>query len=339
MIDKIDWTNLYSLATRLLAAFETEDVVEARYVINTIKEGDFGDRKMVKDAIESFVARSVGEFSYRDVCHNLHLMERGDKNNASKILSRMVERGDLTRTGKRDGIFRKPEEELALMNWRSANTTGLEIKFPLEIEKMVKIFPKSIIIVAGVKDGGKTAICLEFARLNKDKHDIYYFNSEMGEEEFRYRLELFDVPFKTWDKGFYPYSKTESFHQVIRPNDFNVIDFLEITSPEDFISVADKIKKIYEALDKGIALIAIQKVYGRDTGRGDSLSTEKARLYLSVNRGVMKIVSAKNWTTHVNPNGKVMHFKLVNGSRFLPQGEWATEEVYEAFKPPHQPRF
>ncbi len=331
MTDKVDFTNLYALGTRLLAAVQEEDAVEARYVINTIKEGDFGDRKMVKDAIELFVARSVGEFSYRDVCHNLHLMERNDKNNASKILSRLVERGELTRTGKRDGIFRKPDEELSLMNWKNADTTGLDIKFPLEIERMVKIFPKSIIIVAGVKDGGKTAICLEFARLNKDKHDIYYFNSEMGEEEFRYRLELFKVSFETWDKGFYPYSRTESFHQVIRPDAFNVIDFLEITSPEDFVSVADKIKKIYEALNKGIALIAIQKNFGRDTGRGDSLSTEKARLYLSVNRGVMKIVSAKNWTTHENPNGKVMHFKLVGGSQFLPQGEWASEEAYSAF--------
>lgn len=338
MPDKVDWTNLYDLLTRGLAAVEKEDVPEMLGIIKKFQEGDFGDRKMVNDAIKSYVAASSGSFWYRDICHALHLVEKNDKNNASKILSRMVERGELVKTGAKNSEYRKPEDELSLMNWKNADTTGLDIKFPLEIEKMVKIFPKSIIVVAGVKDGGKTSICLEFARLNKDKHDIYYFNSEMGEEEMRYRLELFDIPLETWDKNFYAYPRTENFAEVIRPDNFNVIDFLEITSPEDFVSVADKIKKIYEALDKGIALIAIQKTYGRDTGRGDTLSLEKARLYLSVNRGIMKIVSAKNWVTHENPNGKIMHFALVNGSKFIPQGEWASEEVYEGFKP-RQARF
>ncbi len=142
MTNKVDFTNLYALSTRLLAACDEEDVIEARSVLRKLEEGNFGDRRMVKDAIEMFVTCSVGEFSYRDICHNLHLMERSDKNNASKILSRMVERGDLTKTGKRDGIFRKPDTELSIMDWKNADTTGVPLKFPLGVEKLVKIFPK-----------------------------------------------------------------------------------------------------------------------------------------------------------------------------------------------------
>ena len=318
MTDKVDFTNLYALGTRLLAAVKEEDVVEARYVIKAFKEGDFGDRKMVMDAIKMFVARSVGEFTYRDVCHNLHLVEKNDKNNASKILSRLVENGDLIRTGKRDGVFRRPDMELNPMEWRDANTEGLNLKFPLEIEKMVKIFPKNIIIIAGSQNAGKSTFCLDFTRLNMENRDIYYFNSEMGTDEFKSRLQLFDIGLDEW--RFYPFERSEKFEDVLRPKDVNIIDYLEVT--EDFNLVADKIKKIYDALDTGIALIALQKNFGRETGRGDSLSLEKPRLYLSMDYGRMKILKAKNWQGGINPNKKIINFKLVNGSKFFPTDVW-----------------
>lgn len=321
MTDKVDFTNLYALSARLLAACNEEDVIEARSVLRKLEEGNFGDRKMVKDAIDMFVARSSGEFSYRDVCHTLSLMEKNDKNNASKILSRMVERGDLTRTGKRDGIFRKPETELSLMNWKDADTTGIDIKFPLGLSEMVKVFPRNVLLIAGFPNSGKSTFCLEFARLNMKDHDIYYFNSEMGEDEFKYRLELFkNVKQEDWLKRFYSFARTDKYEDVIRAGEINIIDFLEVT--EDFGLVGEKIKKIYEALGKGIALIALQKNYSRDTGRGDSLSLEKARLYLSMNPGTIKILKAKNWVGHENPNNLVLHFNLFGGSEFKPNGTW-----------------
>ncbi len=318
MTDKVDFTNLYALFTRGLAAVQEEDVVEARYVIKTIKEGDFGDRKMVKDAIENYVARSHGEFSYRDICHALHLMEKNDKNNASKILSRMIDRGELVKNGK---DFRKPDTELNIMDWKNADTTGIPVKFPLGLTEMVKVFPRNILLLAGFPNSGKSTFCLDFARLNMVDRDIYYFNSEMGGDEFKYRLELFDkVKQSDWLKRFYAFERTDKYEDVIRADEINIIDFLEVT--EDFGLVGEKIRRIYDALGKGIALIALQKNYSRDTGRGDSLSLEKARLYLSMNPGTVKIVKCKNWASHENPNNLVTHFKLFGGSEFQQTGTW-----------------
>jgi len=50
-------------------------------------------------------------------------------------------------------------------------------------------------------------------------------------------------------------------------------------------------------------------------------SIEKARLYLSISDGNLKIVKGKNWATEHNPNGMEWKFKLLQGSKFI----WGNE--------------
>jgi len=62
----------------------------------------------------------------------------------------------------------------------------------------------------------------------------------------------------------------------------------------------------------------LQKKAGEELGRGGAFSLEKARLYLSMDSGELKVVKAKNWALPgENPNGRVFHFKLVDGCKFL----------------------
>ena len=85
----------------------------------------------------------------------------------------------------------------------------------------------------------------------------------------------------------------------------------------------EKNKKIFDKLEKGIAIIAIQKNKGRDDGLGGARSIEKARLYLSMRPGVIKIVKAKNWVSGtVNPNGLEKQFKLAKGMIFADASNW-----------------
>ena len=60
----------------------------------------------------------------------------------------------------------------------------------------------------------------------------------------------------------------------------------------------------------------IQKKRKAELGRGAEFSEERARLYLSMDNGKLKIVKAKNWKTEVNPNGIGYTFKLVDGCKF-----------------------
>jgi len=72
----------------------------------------------------------------------------------------------------------------------------------------------------------------------------------------------------------------------------------------------------------------LQKSEGRDNGRGGDFSKEKARLYISLdfipNKKVnqVKIVDAKAWRTEINPRGLYRNYKLVKGSKFIPDSHW-----------------
>ena len=67
----------------------------------------------------------------------------------------------------------------------------------------------------------------------------------------------------------------------------------------------------------GIAFIAIQKKRKTELGRGAEFSEERARLYLSMDAGRLKLVKAKNWRTEVNPNCVLYTFKLIDGCTFI----------------------
>jgi hypothetical protein len=162
-----------------------------------------------------------------------------------------------------------------------------------------------------------------------DRHDIHYFSSEMGKMELRERLTKFNMPLKDWD--FTAKERVADFADVIKPDAINIIDFLEIY--EDFFNIGKPIKEIFDKLDKGIAIIAIQKNKGNEYGVGGARSIEKARLYLTIESdGIemnkIKIAKGKNWATHENPNCLELEFKLFKGCQFLEESGWK-----EPYKP------
>ena len=73
------------------------------------------------------------------------------------IMRRLVDKGILVALGKRDGVYRLVDDEAPEENWQMADKRVVELKFPFELEKYVRILPKSLIIVAGSPGAGKTA--------------------------------------------------------------------------------------------------------------------------------------------------------------------------------------
>ena len=196
-----------------------------------------------------------------------------------------------------------------------------DIKWPFEIEKKIKTLPKNINIVAGVSNSGKTAFLLNFIEMNMDNHDIYYFSSEMGNVELRDRLSKFERPLKSWK--FKAVERSSDFSDVIRKDAINIIDFLEIH--DEFYKIGGRIKDIYDKLDKGIAVIAIQKNPGSLYGLGGARGLEKARLYLTIDNHKLKIEKGKNWVTSENPSGLTLKFKLIRGCQFVLEQDWRKE--------------
>jgi hypothetical protein len=225
------------------------------------------------------------------------------------------------------------DQELVRIDYLNVDTSEFSLALPLGLHTLAITQSKNIIVIAGEPDSGKTALLMETVRLNMDgpyKNRIHYFSSEMGEKEFSTRLGKFERRIETWH--FDPYERADTFADVVRPNDINIIDFMELDGSEgrEFWRVGAMITEIFKKLRDGIAIIAIQKNPGTSVGLGGQRGMEKPRLYVSLESGQImdtedgeqlvhtaRIEKCKNWRIErLNPKGMELHFKLAKGCIF-----------------------
>lgn len=253
-----------------------------------------------------------------------------NRRSVKDILIRLKKRGVIQKIGNKDGVYRQVDEEADEIDFESADDSTLDIRWPFEIEKFVDTYPKSISVIAGAPNAGKTAFLLNLVRLNIQKHKINYFSSEMGKIELKARLLKFGLPLSEWKRAIWK-ERAVNFADVIKPDEINIIDFLELHS--DFFLVGQMIKDIFDKLNKGIAVIALQKNAGQDHGLGGYRSIEKARLYVAMDTGTVKIVKGKNWHDETkNPNGYQNGFKLVQGCKFIADGWLSPDDIIDIEK-------
>jgi hypothetical protein len=275
--------------------------------------------------IREFAYNSSGWFKINDVYWALNLRERKEKKNVSKILSRLVDECILARHPRISGIYRRLENSLDNMEWRNANLSSLDVQFPLGIEEFANVYQGTILVFAGTPDSGKTAFFLDFIKRNMSVNKIHLFNSEMSEQELRIRIEAHeDISPDEW--CFQAYFRSSNFGDVVFPDDINIIDYLDLG--DDIPAVTRYLREIHESLGKGIALVGLQKPFGRDMGYGKELSMQLPRLYISLEyhkeerQSKATVVKCKSNKLPENMIGKVLHYKLYGGWNFEPQGLW-----------------
>jgi len=285
--------------------------------------------------IGEYIRFSNGNFDVPHIYRDFNLATEKDRTNARVILHRYAKEGLIEPDPKVNGRFRRIKKELELMNWDKPLITPYDVALPFGLEKYANLYEKNIVIIAGNKGSGKTTALLNFAFDNADKHKIYYAVSDMGEEELGVRIGLFEEEYgaearETFRKVTFCY-QDRHYSDIIRPNDINIIDYLEVV--ENFAEVGRPIFDIHNKLDKGLAIIALQKSKHKDLGRGGDFSLEKARLYLSLTHdfydpdgNTCKIVSVKSYASPVNPHGLIQKFKIVKGTKIIPAGVWHHEE-------------
>ena len=259
-----------------------------------------------------------------EVYEELKIITPGDRAAAQVAFHRLsTNDGLLQKIGR--GHFRIKSPDCPEIDIYSATGMALDFKYPLGIHEYFITLPKNIIIVAGEANAGKTAWLLNCAYKNMNEFDVHYFSSEMGATELKNRLIKFKAPFDVWRKVHWK-ERSMNFADVIQSDSVNIIDYLEVH--DEFYKIGGLIKDIHDKLNKGIALIALQKNEGRDSGLGGMRSLEKARLYLAMEKnGRMKIVKAKNWRNDtVNPNGLCVRFLLGGGCHFKLESDWTKEE-------------
>lgn len=271
--------------------------------------------KGVEAEVADFVSVTNGYYSVTECALALPALQRGSIRQA---MARLVEKGVIERDPKVDGRYRRIEKDIEETDWMNATVEEIPIRYPFNIQKLFITMPKNIIVVSGTSDAGKTSFLLNFVNKNMNtfKNKIHYFSSEMGAMEFKSRVEKFGFDLRLWEGRFKFYERSGDFSDVIKPDEINIIDYLDIT--DEFYKIGLYIKQIFDKLNKGIALIALQKNPDKEHGLGGMRSVEKARLYVSIDPGRMKIVKCKNWKTKVNPNGLYINFKTVDGCKIMP---------------------
>jgi len=328
---KIRWRmgELITTLTNNLASTHIPVADSIQAIIDCLNSLD-GAAKLVKapsNLVKEYVEESEGIFSLDDVCKQYRIFDRPGRQAISRVLCRMAEDDIIKRESNRNAVFRRIEKEAPSMDWENATGEPIAFACPLGSDRYARIHTKSIVIIGGSKDAGKTTYALNSALMNiKNFKQIRYVCSEMGANELRDRLELFDMDMDIWKQIDFK-SRNRDFADVTLPDGLTIIDFLKIQ--DNFYLIGKMIDEIYDQLDTGVALICIQKDPKSEYARGGPFSEETARIAITLDPdypgAVAKINVGKIFAQKaINPKGFTRHYKIVNGSKFICTGGWCS---------------
>lgn len=120
-------------------------------------------------------------FTAEQIDRQFDIREKKDKQNRWRVLDRLVKKGKLAVHPIESSKYRYIMEANEELDWYSSDPDDiLPIKFPFQLESHCRLYPKSIVIVSGVFNSGKTAFMLNCAELNMFEMPTKIFNSEMG---------------------------------------------------------------------------------------------------------------------------------------------------------------
>ena len=289
-----------------------------------------------QDIVKDYISESNGQWiEYRDLDSDLGIRTPEQKSYRRSVIMRLladkiIEKHPSINTKIR--FLNNHVEDMVLDFEKPSNY--LSLKFPFGIEDKVDVYHKSLSVIAGTKEAGKTAFCLNVAKNNCDIVKVHYFNSEMGDVELMNRLRNFE-DYREWVNKVHWVERSNGFEDVIYPDDMNIIDFLEIN--QEFYLIGGLLSAIYRKLNKGIAIIALQKDPRTQYGRGGTFGLEKARLYVTLNHqsgvNTATIEAGKMWHNEMdNPRGQYVNYKIVKGCIFTNVTSWKQpqykKEVY-----------
>ncbi|HDZ15100.1 hypothetical protein LCGC14_1452460 [marine sediment metagenome] len=224
--------------------------------------------------------------------------------------------------------FKVVDDSLVPINFLSGGGSIFDLLLPFGIHQYCFLYRKNIMIVFGSKDAGKTALLLNIAKLNMRKHRVMYFSSEMVADELAGRMMKYDG-LELTDWNIEAYERSYDFNEVIDPDALNIVDFLELGGDEsEYYKGVSLVRRIYDKLENGVAIIACQKNKDADFPKGGSGLLEKARIAVSLDPGEVKLTVAKNWADDVtiSPRGKAWTYKLVGGINIVNPQESLKEE-------------
>jgi hypothetical protein len=303
------------------------------YIVKLIEQSS--SEKSIAERVREFVFGTEEDFNRTFLVKELGLWDNlGHREAAYKALTRLKDEEIITPSGQR-GWYRKVRGQVEKIDYMSVNPDSyLKIDWPFRFNLLFKMFPKSLAVIAGATNAGKSSFLIEFCRLNmyKKNFKIRYISSETDKYELREKFdyyatdtgELF-VPLRDWEEHIDIIYRTENFIDVIKPNWINIIDHYKAEG--EFYDIGKELQKIHEKLKNGIAILALQKNPHTQVGYGGHQTEHLARFVLNIDPNKLTIRKAKNMMPGIDrgADGTQVKFKLVRGYKWLPQ---ETEKLF-----------
>jgi hypothetical protein len=283
-------------------------------------------RPEVRREIENFISLSGGHpFTSKQIDDQYNYATRRTKQYRSQILGELARDGIIKQLGA--NRFKALDGKLEELEWQAASVEDtVNLAWPLGLERYVKVYHQSIIIVAGSPGAGKTGFLYDLTLKNMGHPmGLVVLSNDMTSEEILERMIGAEMeiptpaPFKMWE-CFADFQD----HPKFLPDGINVIDYLDLNS--EVYMIGEEIEKIYRKLDRGIAIVAIQKRPGQQIGMGGVFSWKRAKLYLSLDTAKemgdlfhkLEIVKARGRAKpEVNPRGMEFKYYLINGIKHI----------------------
>lgn len=276
--------------------------------------------------VEQWISLTKGQFNVRDIWNEVGIESPEGKQHLRVILDRLEKKGVIQQLEKGFGNFRRVNDKVEKIDWEVADPNNVvPLLFPFGEHDLVSIYPKSIIIVAGGKNAGKTEYLYNFLKLNMHNFTIDLFNSETSPEQMKARFLSLGltppVPFNT-------YERYDNFADVIHPDHISIIDYLDLNS--EVYLVGAEIDAIFRKLKLGVAVIGLQKppasitvfkgvkkVVERDLAYGGGFTAKRAVLYITMGRNKLKLLYVKTpKQKKLNPNNMTFSFDFDDEGHF-----------------------
>ncbi len=289
--------------------------------------------KTVSALIDSWLENHNDEtFDLDYICRHLEISSREGRTQVSNKLNYLVKKKFLS---KHNHIYRYINKVTKGIEWVDIKDSYLGFAFPsnhqesdltyFSFANSVRLSEGSLVVIAGVGNGGKSVTCRNILWDNMHNYPTLYMSSETTGASFRRYAQnmTWQNPLGTDGKPVFTLiERYRDFQDVVQDGHLNIIDWLDIESGE-YYRIGQELKEIKEQNPHGITVVSIQKDPQKELGRGATFGKELASVYLTIDYDSehdlrrMKVVKAKEWVGNIDPNNKIFGFNIVNfGSQF-----------------------
>ncbi len=251
----------------------------------------------------------------------------GGKRNVTKYLSEEIKKGKVRKRGKRYK-FVDPDIVRYSNPWESNGEDSIKLKFPIShfgdeysefgFDNLFNLHKGDAIVITGESNEGKTTTAINLLVDNMEEYEMRFISTEMTDAKLRRRVDSADwaQPLNGTGKPKFEFGFMEGddYEDAIHPDKINIIDWVGLRG--EFWQIENIIRDMKSRLRNGMAIIILQKKKGEDNPVGGEFAYRRADVCLSISKGVLKVLKAKDYN-QPNPNYRKWAFEIVNkGSGF-----------------------